>query len=180
MKPTDSAYRNLSCQYITEALFRLMEKENFSDITVSEITQEAGVARRTFYLNYTSKEDILDQHYETLIREYDASFTEEMSRDLYRQAVYFFAFWKKHQDYASLLERVGMLHMLIGRFHHYLDRTRIDALDHSHGAEQAYASSYIAGGLFMMLQTWLKREYKETPEQLAEYFCRLSNQSAAR
>ncbi|MBR3347684.1 MAG: TetR/AcrR family transcriptional regulator [Solobacterium sp.] len=179
MKPTNDAYRNLSCQYITEALFRLMEKENFSDITISEITQEAGVARRTFYLNYTSKEDILDQHYETLIREYDSNFTEELQNDLLKHSAYFFTFWKNHRDYALLLEKNGMLHMLIRRFHYYLDRTGTGAPDLSSDPIQKYASSYFAGGLFMILQTWLQRDYTETPEQLAEYFCILSNQRSA-
>ena len=178
MKPTNEAYRNLSCQYITEALFRLMEKENFNDITISEITQEAGVARRTFYLNYTSKEDILDQHYETLLREYEANFTEEMQKDLLKHSIYFFTFWKNHRDYALLLEKNGMLHMLVGRFHYYLERGGENAANLYTGAEQQYTSSYFAGGLFMMLLTWLRRNYEETPEQLAEYFCRLSNQAA--
>ncbi len=174
MKPTQPAYRNLSCQYITEALLRLMETEHYEDITVSKITEEAGVARRTFYLNYTSREDVLDQHYETLIREYDAGMSEQEHSDMTRQAVYFFRFWKQHRAYAELLEKNGMLYLLIGRFHLYLDRTPSAKPAGFSKEEQEYMSSYIAGGLWMMLRTWLQNGFRETPEQLGELSRRLT------
>ena len=44
---------------ITEALFALMDKKDFSKITVTDIIEEAKVARASFYRNYESKEDIL-------------------------------------------------------------------------------------------------------------------------
>ena len=44
---------------ITEALFALMDKKDFSKITVTDIIEEAKVARASFYRNYESKEDLL-------------------------------------------------------------------------------------------------------------------------
>jgi len=44
---------------IARALTKLMEKKNFSDITVTEIVQTAGVARASYYRNFTSKEEVL-------------------------------------------------------------------------------------------------------------------------
>lgn len=174
MKPTIPAYRNLSCQYITEALFRLMARESYQGITISQITMEAGVARRTFYLNYSSKDDILDQHYEILIRKYNEGFTREMENDLHRQAAYFFAFWNEQREYTSLLEKNGILYKLIDRFHLYLDSMNNPALKASTAAEQEYIFSYIAGGLWMMLRTWLQNGFQETPEQLADIYSKLS------
>ena len=175
MKPSDPAYKNLSCQYITEALFRLMETENYNDITISQITAEAGIARRTFYLNYTSKEDILDRHYDTLIREYDAGISPHIISDMYLQAVYFFSFWKKHRNYAVLLEKNALFHMLINRFHLYLDQTENRYISPVSSVVQTYAVSYLAGGLWMMLQTWLQRDFRESPEELARIFTDISS-----
>ena len=175
MRPENENYKNLSCQYITEALFRLMKKKKFSDITISEITKEAGIARRTFYLNFSSKEDILDQHYEILIREYDEGVTPEILKDFRAQALYFFTFWKSHRNYALLLEKSGMSYMLMNRFHLYLDRTAINYYDSVASSEQIYADSYVAGGLWMILQTWLRGGFRETPEQLADIFERVAS-----
>ena len=46
---------------IVRALIELMQKKNYSDISVSEITALAGVSRISYYRNYDSKEDILDR-----------------------------------------------------------------------------------------------------------------------
>ncbi len=172
MRPENPVYKNLSCQYITEALFRLMDREDYREITISQITAEARLARRTFYINFSSKDDILDQHYASLIREYDRDMPEAAKDDLGNQAVYFFTFWKKHREYAVLLEKNRMLNMLIERFHLYLDDTPLPA--GISPAEQAYGSSFLAGGLFMMLRTWLQNGFRESPGQLADIFLKVS------
>lgn len=46
---------------IVEALFDLMEKNPFSDITVSDIVSSAKVARASFYRNFASKEAVIDE-----------------------------------------------------------------------------------------------------------------------
>ena len=42
--------------YIALALFKLMEKMDFKDITITEIVKKAGVGRATFYRNFPDKE----------------------------------------------------------------------------------------------------------------------------
>lgn len=45
---------------ITEALFRLLEQKNFSEISVSDIVRESGVARASFYRNFENIETVID------------------------------------------------------------------------------------------------------------------------
>lgn len=59
---------------ITVVLLNLLEEKSISEISVSEIIRRAGVARASFYRNYSTKEnviitliaDILEQYRETL------------------------------------------------------------------------------------------------------------------
>lgn len=44
---------------ITDAFFKLLKKESFDDISISEICKEAGVSRQTFYSLFEKKENIL-------------------------------------------------------------------------------------------------------------------------
>ena len=44
---------------LTEALFILMRKKPFEEITITEISKLAGVSRISFYRNFDSKEDLL-------------------------------------------------------------------------------------------------------------------------
>ena len=45
---------------ITSALFSLMEKYPFEEITVTDIINKAGVSRMGFYRNYSSKENVVE------------------------------------------------------------------------------------------------------------------------
>ena len=46
---------------IRSALFRIMENKDIADITISELTAEANVNRRTFYTHYRNITDILTE-----------------------------------------------------------------------------------------------------------------------
>lgn len=43
-------------------LFDLIKTKEFSDISISELVNKAGVGRASFYRKYTSKEDVLSQY----------------------------------------------------------------------------------------------------------------------
>ena len=43
--------------YITEALLQLMEKNDYQDISITDITKKAGVNRVTFYRNFNNKDE---------------------------------------------------------------------------------------------------------------------------
>ena len=52
---------------IKEAAYRLFEKESFSRITCSQIINESGVSRRTFYNHFPDKYELMYNYYEDLI-----------------------------------------------------------------------------------------------------------------
>ena len=51
---------------IKEAAYRLFEKESFSHITCSQIINESGVSRRTFYNHFPDKYELMYNYYEDL------------------------------------------------------------------------------------------------------------------
>ena len=48
---------------ITEALLELMGEKPFSEISVIEIVTRAGVARQSYYRNFSSKEEVVEGFY---------------------------------------------------------------------------------------------------------------------
>ena len=46
-------------EYMAESLLWLLQRKAFADISISEITDKAGVNRATYYRNFTSKEEIV-------------------------------------------------------------------------------------------------------------------------
>lgn len=66
-----------SINLLIETMIRLMKSKQFSDITITELTREAGLVRNTFYAHFESKEDVLSYHmYETFRQGIQASKSE--------------------------------------------------------------------------------------------------------
>ena len=55
---------------IFEALLRLMAQHPYEEITVKQIALEAQLERKTFYRNFTSKDDVLEAILDELVDEY--------------------------------------------------------------------------------------------------------------
>jgi len=66
---------------ITEALFVLLNKKDFSEITVTDIVTEAKVARASYYRNFETKEAIVVEYMESIYRDL-ATFGVELDFDM--------------------------------------------------------------------------------------------------
>ncbi|MGT2756417.1 TetR/AcrR family transcriptional regulator [Streptococcus ovuberis] len=58
----------LTRESLETALLFLLEKKELAKISVSELVQKAGVSRNAFYRNYQSKEQLLEEIFEKVIR----------------------------------------------------------------------------------------------------------------
>ena len=76
MNKNESRYFNTAAR-MDQAFLELLEKKDFSYITVKEICQKAGVNRSTFYLHYETLEDLLLESVEYMNEE----FLSYMNRD---------------------------------------------------------------------------------------------------
>lgn len=74
---------HLAQESITEALFQLMIQKPFSEINVTELVKKSGVARATYYRNYSSKEDILDKFFIQCLEAYDKKRPIRSLEDIY-------------------------------------------------------------------------------------------------
>jgi len=72
---------------IINGLFSVMEKYNFTLITVTQITQEASVGRKTFYRYFKNKEEVLEESINLLFIEY-SSFQENYFSSKYEVLIY--------------------------------------------------------------------------------------------
>ena len=56
-------------QNVVNSLLTLLDEKPMDDITISELTQMAGISRMTFYRNYSCKEDILSEHFKDVLKQ---------------------------------------------------------------------------------------------------------------
>lgn len=73
MNKSESKYFNTAVK-MDQALIALLEKKDFSYITVSEICKTAGVNRSTFYLHYETVGDLLEETTRYLLDDFMACF----------------------------------------------------------------------------------------------------------
>lgn len=69
MNKNESRYFN-TARRMDKAFLEILEKKEFSYITVKEICQKADVNRSTFYLHYESVDDLLEESTEYLCEEF--------------------------------------------------------------------------------------------------------------
>ncbi len=62
---------------MNQALLSLLEKKDIDFISITEITQKAGVNRSTFYLHYDNIYELLDETMENINKEFIGSFADK-------------------------------------------------------------------------------------------------------
>lgn len=67
MNKSEAKYHNTAIR-MNEALFRLLDKKEFRDISVLEICKEAGVNRSTFYAHYDNTYELLQEARDNFIK----------------------------------------------------------------------------------------------------------------
>ena len=73
MNKNESKYFN-TAKKMDEALIALLEKKEFSYITVKEICETAGVNRSTFYLHYENTSDLLNETTQYILDRFSSYF----------------------------------------------------------------------------------------------------------
>ncbi|MGX7109442.1 TetR/AcrR family transcriptional regulator [Facklamia miroungae] len=157
-----------SSLWIIEALFLLMKNKPFHEITITEITEKAGISRLTYYRNFNSKEDIILRYYDIMFEDFLLMFDninkEEL--DLKKLIIMSFDRFEENHDQALLLIRDDLTHLLLAPFSNYITR----ALEKINipSSLNYFQLKFIEGGLFYTLFNWTKDSKNYTPEQLAD------------
>lgn len=96
-----------------------MEEEEYDKISVTRICSRAGLDRRTFYRNFDSKNDVLEQYIRLLGEEYISIYTAIEKPDRYTAAKVFFEFWSRHLDFIRNIKKCGLNDFIFQRFEHF-------------------------------------------------------------
>lgn len=158
MNTTNGKIAARSRQKMAQALLTLMEQYQYKEITITQITQEAGLSRKTFYRLFSDKDEILDLFFEGL---FQACFSKIKGLELHHywdvvQA--YFDFWEERKDLLLLLQKNGLLQRVLDRSYHYA--MEVFAFVRSWETAEAlsptlpYLLSYSVGGMHGMLLKW--------------------------
>lgn len=184
MKARDRRYKSLVQQLIVEALVDLLMEKPFEEISITEITERACVARRSFYQNFSGRHEVLKAYIYALFTEFTTIHGNDVERLPIEYVEDFFTFWSKHDAFLHALQRDGMSDFLAA-----YSRSLLSSWSNYHieqgfdldlnDRETEYFSVFSTTGLFSLLDMWIAAGKKETPKQLAGLFARFMKMPGA-
>lgn len=152
---------------ITDAMFELMHEKSFSDITITELIQRAGVARASYYRNYSSKEDIIETLMDDVLEYYRSGIAEDEPFLSYSNILRSFRFFQGFSQYIIDLYQSGFADILMEKLNQFHESIVGNMPASSIRRYEIYA---YMGALVNVAMCWLQDGQKETPEEMAAFF----------
>lgn len=157
---------------IIKALLTLLETKNFSEISVTDLVREAGVARQSYYRNFRSKEEIIEAFFLNLQSDVLRAFQENHITDYGQQcAIVILRVLLQNRSAILCLHRAGFsLH------NQNLINARVEyaAGDMPSNSVERYQLYCYAGAIYNAAFVWLENGAVEPPEDIAKVICSFS------
>lgn len=148
-------------EYIIESLFQLMKRKKYSDISITEITNKAGVGRVSFYRNFNSKEDIIRKWIDNVTTSFLKSSNINYEKDTLEEYFYkLFSHLNNYKEETTLIYKAELIYLLKNKF----EETFLELNKYKY---DNYKSYFIIGGIFNIYYYWIRNEYKESPKELS-------------
>ena len=189
MNKAESKYFNTAVRF-DKALLSLLEKKPFEYITISEICEDAGVNRSTFYLHYENTADLLKEattyvldnfasyfsvDMESIVSKYDNCDLQELNFINEKYLHPYLSFIKENQrlfaavlsqpttfDSKAIFQRLfdDVFNPILDRFHYPTD-------------EQHYVMMFYLNGITAIITEWLKEDCRKNIADISEiiYYC---------
>jgi len=172
----NNSQNKMAKECIFTSLMMLMEKNNFQEISVTDITNKAGVSRMAYYRNYKSKEGIITNYLDELFEVYLDEVSNYEKIDVYQFAYRYFVYFRKHEKLIKNLIKANLSILILERFDVYLHSIFKNILNNSSSEKiNKYEVYYIAGGLYKVLIEWIENGLVESDEEMAKIICSFAN-----
>ncbi len=164
----------VSQKLITDALIALIHEKGYRHITITELCERAGVARRTFYRNFDTVEDVLRYLGGTTIEAFSREMARHAEESYYEILVAFFSFWQEYEAVFALFAGNNLTHILFAEYIKSLAQMPFlcEPIPFSTPRAGAYWQAYTAGGLWSMLMYHFGADESFQPEEFARILTR--------
>ncbi len=163
-----------SKEIIANTFIEILKNNTYEDITISEILANTPLVRKTFYNNFSSKDDIIRYICNKLIAEYITRLTSGTEFSLYAFSCTFYEFGKENSDFFSLLFERKLFHIFADEFNSqmtYINSIMPQSVLNSLSEEDVnYVYAFHASGTLAMFEIWVNSGFKKTIKEMAEMY----------
>ena len=159
-----------SRKWLAQSLFDLMKEQHYSDITITAIAENAQLSRRTFYRNFSSREEVIIYSCTQICEEYIQYLDRDIRYSVHHIIEVYFTFWLGHMDFLTRLAGNNLLCHLINVSNQYwlqvYERFRKLWGEECSDRELEYCLLFNMGGLWNILIKWIYSEERENPGEM--------------
>jgi len=167
---------------LQKSILRLLKENSYNSLSIQEISDEANVNRVTFYLHYSSKDDLLvealEKEFDFFLEEIDKK-TREARENLEGKEPDFsmfssFAFehvYTYRDLYETLLGKNGpglVVQHMIDYIAAFTKEQFKKVFEDPDPLELELYTQHIAGSLFAIIRWWVNEGMKQSPEEIAK------------
>jgi AcrR family transcriptional regulator len=164
-------------QWIFEAMLLLLDKKPYDQIGISEITEKAGVARTSFYRNFTGKDDVILQYLDDILSDCVFQIIKEKGQNgqkIFSLRLPIPQLREQRGNLKKLLDMDNGLNLLLLK--HFLDfvDAMVDQLSKNLLKREKlmfrWTAKFLAGGFLHVIIDWINNKSAMPEEQLLAAF----------
>lgn len=160
--------------WLLNAFFDLLADVELQEMTVTAITDKAGLSRRTFYRLFQDKYDLVDYYADQKLEQYVTLLQEKTGQTLSMEDIlsFFLNFWWDERDHVKILVQRGIFHHVAQKIDreaavfYQMFRAPWHIVNDSQAIDVALA--FTLGGLWRVLAMWLCDPAPVAPEKIAQ------------
>lgn len=130
---------------IVKAMFQLLEKQSYSDISIKELTDTAQLSRQTFYAIFSNREEIIECQLQMIFVEFQTALAHSPGTK-HHLITLFFEFYQKHAAIINKLIDNNLESILTETA-----RNCMVQLNLSNNKEKNYIYGFVAAGLTQLI-----------------------------
>lgn len=161
-----------SQEAIKNAFVDLLSEKNFDQITIQDISNKANVSRRTIYLHYMDKFDLLDKLIEGHINKLQELAEANSELDFIKGNIIWFEYFEEHFLFFSTMLNNKRGSSFRSQFLEFVFK----ALDvevtveegRNKGLDKDIISRFIAGAYVELVEWWVINKMPYSPKMMAE------------
>lgn len=187
MNPSQNPSALRSKKIITETLLLLMKQYPYGEITIKHILLESGISRKTFYRNFTSKDDVLNAYIDTMLISYTKALANQNQYLFIPMLDIIFSVCEKNKELLFLLRDNQLLHLFLFKLNKFIleEHGKLTGhdLESRHNRDNDLFSDYIIffniGGIWNVIVKWIDNDMLDSvndiKKTLAYYLSDIGN-----
>ena len=148
----------------TDALFLLMQKLPYSEISVTDLCRQTGLSRNIFYRLFDHKTDVLH----ALIDNFCVASVQATVSDTSQESIVsFYTFWSQNKAMLEILEKNRLINVFVSRSSNCYNYSDFGLPD------DEYLLSFCFGAFMGLLMKWYQNGFDLSIEEIASITHRL-------